>query len=50
MAHKLFVFCLVVICVTVIAFTWITRGSLCELRYKQGGMEMVASLACQSTR
>lgn len=48
MAQKLLAFCLIVICVTLIIFTWLTRGSLCELRYKQGGTELIASLACKS--
>ncbi|MCP1439565.1 hypothetical protein J3D56_003001 [Erwinia persicina] len=48
MAQKLFALCLIVVCVTVIAVIWITRGSLCELHVKQGGTEVVASLACNT--
>lgn len=47
---KLFFLSLLVVCVTVLLFTWITRGSLCELTIKQGEIEVVASLAYESTR
>ncbi|WP_147199898.1 Hok/Gef family protein [Pantoea sp. MBD-2R] len=50
MAQKLFVLSLIVVCLTLISVIWITRGSLCELHVKQGGTEIVASLACESVR
>ncbi|MEK9496444.1 Hok/Gef family protein [Photorhabdus sp. P32] len=30
------IFSLIVICVTLFLFTWITRGSLCKLHIKRG--------------
>ncbi len=36
---------LMIICMTLIAFMWITRGSLCELRIKLGDTEVAAILA-----
>lgn len=50
MAQKMFTLCLIVVCITVITVIWITRDSLCELHFKQGGTEVVASLACESKR
>ena len=50
MAQKMFVLCLIVVCITVVTLIWLTRGSLCELQVKQGGTEVVASLACESAR
>ncbi|MGB9097339.1 Hok/Gef family protein [Erwinia sp.] len=50
MAQKMFALCLIVVCITVVTVIWITRGSLCELHIKQGGTEVAASLACDSTR
>ncbi|EBY2674703.1 Hok/Gef family protein [Salmonella enterica subsp. enterica serovar Brandenburg] len=37
--------CLVVVCITVLAFVWMVRGSLCELHIKQGSTELSAYLA-----
>ncbi|MDT3251918.1 Hok/Gef family protein [Serratia sp. root2] len=39
---------LMIICMTLIAFMWITRGSLCELRIKLGDTEVAAILAYES--
>ena len=50
MAHKLLFLSLLVVCVTVLLFTRLTRGSLCELHIKQGGTEVVASLAYEAVR
>ncbi|MEI2266062.1 Hok/Gef family protein [Erwinia sp. CGal63] len=47
---KLLFLSLLIICVSVLIFTWITRGSLCELHIRQGGTEVVASLAYESGR
>nr|WP_281434652.1 Hok/Gef family protein [Erwinia phyllosphaerae] len=41
---------LIVFCVTLLIFTWITRGSLCELNIRQGETEVVASLAYEAGR
>lgn len=50
MAQKMFTLCLIVVCITVITVIWISRDSLCELHFKQGGTEVAASLACESKR
>ncbi|ANS41336.1 Hok/Gef family protein [Serratia inhibens] len=39
---------LMITCMTLIAFIWITRGSLCELRIKLGDTEVAAILAYES--
>ncbi|CAI0865962.1 Hok/Gef family protein [Serratia proteamaculans] len=39
---------LMIICMTLIALMWITRGSLCELRIKLGDTEVAAILAYES--
>lgn len=49
-AAKLLFMSLLIVCVSVLIFTWMTRGSLCELYIRQGGTEVVASLACGSGR
>ncbi|WP_433977693.1 Hok/Gef family protein [Erwinia sp. E_sp_B01_9] len=49
-AQKMFALCLIVVCITLITVIWTTRDSLCELRFKQGGTEVAASLACNSIR
>ena len=50
MAQKMFTLCLMVVCITLVTVIWITQDSLCELHFKQGGTEVAASLACNSTR
>ncbi|OQM39131.1 Hok/Gef family protein [Citrobacter braakii] len=40
-----YVFCLVVVCFTILMFLWMVRGSLCELHIKQGNIELSAYLA-----
>ncbi|EET3563329.1 type I toxin-antitoxin system toxin HokA [Escherichia coli] len=37
---------LIVICFTLLFFTWMIRDSLCELHIKQGSYELAAFLAC----
>ncbi|MCQ6906070.1 type I toxin-antitoxin system toxin HokA [Escherichia coli] len=37
---------LIVICFTLLFFTWMIRDSLCELHIKQGCYELAAFLAC----
>jgi protein HokC/D len=39
---------LMIICMTLIALMWITRGSLCELRIKLGDTEVAVILAYES--
>ncbi|MGO4746607.1 Hok/Gef family protein [Serratia quinivorans] len=41
---------LMIICTTLIALMWITRGSLCELRIKLGDTEVAAILAYEPER
>lgn len=50
MPQKLVVLSLIVICVTLIVFTWLTRSSLCELHIKQGGTEVAAILAYEANK
>ncbi|AJJ64869.1 MULTISPECIES: type I toxin-antitoxin system Hok family toxin [Yersinia] len=50
MPQKTFVLCLLIVCITVLAFTLITHKSLCELRLKDGNKEVAAILAYESER
>ncbi|EQW63045.1 protein HokA [Escherichia coli UMEA 3108-1] len=38
---------LIVICFTLLFFTWMIRDSLCELHIKQENYELAAFLACK---
>ncbi|WP_050130642.1 type I toxin-antitoxin system Hok family toxin [Yersinia frederiksenii] len=44
------VWCLLIVCMTVLAFTLITHKSLCKLRLKDGNKEVAAILAYESER
>jgi protein HokA len=46
MPQKSMLYSLIVICLTILLFTWMVRDSLCELHIKQGNNELAASLAC----
>ncbi|KAA1048255.1 type I toxin-antitoxin system toxin HokA [Pseudocitrobacter sp. 73] len=46
MPQKYLLFSLVVICFTLLLFTWMVRDSLCELHIKQGSNELAAFLGC----
>jgi len=48
--QKLFLFGLIVTCITILTFTWMVRDSLCELHIKQGSMEVAAILAYEVKR
>ncbi|MEX3020449.1 type I toxin-antitoxin system toxin HokA [Kluyvera sp. STS39-E] len=48
MPQKSMLCSLIVICLTILLFTWMVRDSLCELYIKQGNNEFAASLACES--
>lgn len=50
MPQKPLVWCLLIVCVTVLAFTLLTRNSLCELRIRDGNKEVAAILAYESER
>lgn len=41
---------ILIVCITLLVFTWLTRSSLCELRLKDGGREIAAKLACGSSK
>lgn len=41
---------LIVVCVTILLFTLMVRGSLCELHIKQGATELAAILACSNEK
>ncbi|WP_036774789.1 Hok/Gef family protein [Photorhabdus australis] len=47
--QKIVIFSLIVICVTLLLFTWITRDSLCKLHIKQGNTEVAAIMAYESS-
>ncbi|ECQ1307832.1 Hok/Gef family protein [Salmonella enterica] len=41
------VICLaVIISVTILALTWMTRNRICEVHYSGGGVELAAFMAC----
>ncbi|WP_064527421.1 type I toxin-antitoxin system Hok family toxin [Escherichia sp. B1147] len=40
--------CLLIICITILAFTLLTRQTLYELRFRDGDKEVAALMACQS--
>lgn len=46
MPQKSMLYSLIVICLTILLFTWMVRDSLCELHIKQGNNELAASLTC----
>ena len=48
MPQKSMLYSLIVICLTILLFTWMVRNSLCELHIKQGNNEIAASMACDS--
>ena len=39
---------LIVICITILIFTWMVRDSLCELQIKDGNTVFLATLAYES--
>ncbi|WP_072091877.1 Hok/Gef family protein [Trabulsiella odontotermitis] len=41
---------IIVLCMTILVFTWLERGSLCEMRVKLGGVEIAALLQYESRR
>ncbi|EGY28704.1 Hok/gef family protein [Candidatus Regiella insecticola 5.15] len=50
MSRRLILYGLIVICVTILVFTWMVRGSLCELSIKQGNTEFSVVLAYEAKR
>ncbi|TDX11909.1 Hok/gef family protein [Buttiauxella sp. BIGb0552] len=39
------IWCLLIVCLTLLIFTGLTRSKLCELRFKDGNREVAATLA-----
>lgn len=50
MPQKLVVTALIVVCITVLVFTWMTRKTLCEIRIRSGQTEVAAMMAYESVR
>ncbi|MGL5386566.1 MAG: type I toxin-antitoxin system Hok family toxin [Serratia sp. (in: enterobacteria)] len=50
MPQKWVVTTLVILCITVLVFTWITRKRLCEIRIRSGDTEVAAMMAYESLR
>ncbi|EPF20387.1 Hok/gef family protein [Cedecea davisae DSM 4568] len=47
MKHRELVFgCLLIICITLIALTLLSRSDLCEVKMKNDNQEIIAKLAC----
>ncbi|KQN55822.1 type I toxin-antitoxin system Hok family toxin [Erwinia sp. Leaf53] len=42
------IWCLSVVCITLLIFTFLTRKSLCEIRYRDEYREVAAFLACDA--
>lgn len=43
------ILCVLIVCLTLLAFTYLTRKSLCEIRLKDGKREVAAVLAYESS-
>lgn len=43
------IWCVLIVCLTLLAFTYLTRKSLCEIRLKDGKREVAAVLAYESS-
>ena len=50
MPKRTLLFGLLMICMTLLIFTWMVRGSLCELRFRQKQTELAAVLAYEVKR
>ncbi len=42
------IWCVLIVCLTLLAFTFLTRKSLCEIRYRDGDREVAAFMAYES--
>lgn len=42
------IWCVLIVCLTLLIFTYLTRTSLCELRYRDGNREVAAFMAYES--
>ncbi|HCQ0342875.1 TPA: type I toxin-antitoxin system Hok family toxin [Escherichia coli] len=43
------VWCVLIVCLTLLMFTYLTRKSLCEIRYRDGDREVAAFMAYESS-
>ncbi|MGR4051794.1 type I toxin-antitoxin system Hok family toxin [Kosakonia cowanii] len=43
-----FICCVFILCFTLLIFTWLTRKTLCELRYRDKEREVAALMAYES--
>lgn len=43
-----FIWYVLIVCITLLVFTWLTRKSLCEIRYRDGSREVAALMAYES--
>ncbi|HBI11775.1 MAG TPA: type I toxin-antitoxin system hok family toxin [Franconibacter pulveris] len=48
MPRNALIWCVLIVCLTLLIFTSLIRKSLCEIRYKDGFREVAASMACGS--
>ena len=52
--HRNLLWCVLIVCLTLLAFTYLTRKSLCEIRYRDttggGGIYGLESLSSQPRR
>ncbi|MBA7930549.1 type I toxin-antitoxin system Hok family toxin [Klebsiella sp. RHBSTW-00215] len=48
MPRNSLIWCVLIVCITLLAFTWLTRQTLCELRYHTLETEFAATLAYES--
>ena len=42
--------CVLIVCLTLLAFTYLTRKSLCEIRYRDTTREVAAFMAYESAK
>ena len=48
MLQKSGVICLIVICITLLIFMWITRSSLCEVRFRNNQIDVAVIMDYES--
>lgn len=49
-ATKYLVWCVLIVCLTLLIFTYLTRKSLCEIRYRDTNREVAAFMAYESAK
>ncbi|ETC73033.1 hypothetical protein SEEE3402_01045 [Salmonella enterica subsp. enterica serovar Enteritidis str. 3402] len=42
--------CVLIVCITLLIFTYLTRKSLCEIRYRDTNREVAAFMAYESAK